>query len=905
MGNNPKKTMSTRKKSKIIVSSCAMALMLLQPVVTPVLALTNEEGSAATNLVPQQKPNEINADSIANSGKKEGSIKINVDRTALDKAVKDAKALGLTVKQGETKNVGPVFGKTAVDKASGEISTDYASQAKAITDATASYKKQLDQYEKDLAEYKANQQTGGAGTVTGTPIEQYMSYGMKAEPNAKISDISVQGTAYLVKSSDMGITLANMAGVVSGNKWTQINDSNALSELSKVVYKDDGAPTNAPDAKSHEYFNLVLKTDSSITITYKGLKNSSIDGSDIGAVKVTYKPTSKGGTLSGYEGFVIPANDPVQPFLYGVASPWIDGIGADNFWGNAQSASHTTKFFDKNMKNITLSPNCLFFIKSLNNSKVPDASIAPNPSKDVDQKETVSFPTANGKAVPFNASTVGVLTNSGGTTTVGPKAYNDYKSNATITPKYDSTEWDNGGAKAYYGAIEYVPNEGTDASFNFHTTVSNAWAQVNGQMNGVGVAPKKPDAPEVTYNYQDLLAQLDDTKSVANIEEEDINGQLVNKQTVHDYTLNAEPLPAGHEKVEKLIFSDPLPDGFAPNVDATKEKSPDYEVAYDEETNTMTFTAKKETLDALNKDLTKEVKIPAPIIEGTVTNDNATYQNDFTLTINDFTVVSNVVETHTPGGEDPGTTPEPSKVNEDKEGNDISGQTVEPGTVNYYKITWDLDQYKDIVSSKDDIAKGFVYVDDAPEEVDIQVDKTTYQDSEGKAVKGITAQYYSSVKDAPKDLQALLKDANINPKGQFVTYTADDPQSFFDTYVKTGNNITIRTPMTLKPGFTGEYENMEYQIDFGNGYSGNLVKNNVPEPKEQPKETPKPGKDGKDGKDGEPGKTKTVTKENKPLADTGAALGQHIWGLVIAGLAMVAGLSVFIIKKLKKNNDEY
>lgn len=897
MVNNP-------KKSKVIVSSCAMALMLLQPVVTPVLALTNEDGSAATNLVPQQKPNETNAESIANSGQKEGSFKVNVDRTELDKAISDAKAAGVKINQEATTQLPLVFGNEAIEKARSQVKADYDKDIKAIQDATATYKAaddkykaELDQYEKDYAKYLDEQNQGGAGTITGTPIEQYLSYGLKSEPDAKIDSITVSGDAYIVKNADMGSTFTKLSSVISKGTWTKITTSNAISELNKsgVIYTENGAPTQNT-GNSLKYFNVVLNPGSSIKIKYSNLKNSSLSNTKIGGAELTYKATSSGGETPNYEAFALPAKDPTQPFLYGVNSPVVNG-NPDNFWKNAQSATYGLAFFDESNKSVPFTKNSLLFVKSLNNSKVPDASIAPNPSKDVDQKETVSFDSTKFKAIPFTSSTVGQLSNTNGIAVVGPHAYNDYVENATVSPKYASSEWDNGKMKSYYGAFQLAPQTSTNLSINFQTTVSNAWAQVNGQMNGVGVAPVKPvepKVPTVSYHYQEILAQLEDTKSVANIDEEDINGQLVNKQTVHDYTLNAEPLPAGHEKVEKLVFSDPLPDGFKANVDATKEKSPDYEVAYDEKTNTMTFTAKKETLDALNKDLTKEVKIPAPIIEGTVTNDNATYQNDFTLTINDFTVVSNVVETHTPGGEEPGTTPEPSKVNEDKEGNDISGQTVEPGTVNYYKMTWDLNQYKDIVSSKDDIAKGFVYVDDAPEEVDIQVDKTTYQDSEGKAVKGITAQYYTSVKDAPKDVQALLKEANINPKGQFVTYTADDPQSFFDNYVKGGNNITIRTPMTLKPGFTGEYENMEYQIDFGNGYSGNLVKNNVPAPKEQPKETPKPGKDGKDGKDGTPGKT--VDK----LPDTGAKVGT--WG-TLGLLAIIIGSlgSLIALLRFKKN----
>lgn len=53
---------------------------------------------------------------------------------------------------------------------------------------------------------------------------------------------------------------------------------------------------------------------------------------------------------------------------------------------------------------------------------------------------------------------------------------------------------------------------------------------------------------------------------------------------------------------------------------------------------------------------------------------------------------------------------------------------------------------------------------------------------------------------------------------------------------------------------------------------------------------------------------KVKPKENpvvKKLADTGAALGQHVWGLLIAFLALVSGTTAFIIQKRKKIKDKY
>ncbi|MFK4957408.1 SpaA isopeptide-forming pilin-related protein [Lactococcus garvieae] len=51
---------------------------------------------------------------------------------------------------------------------------------------------------------------------------------------------------------------------------------------------------------------------------------------------------------------------------------------------------------------------------------------------------------------------------------------------------------------------------------------------------------------------------------------------------------------------------------------------------------------------------------------------------------------------------------------------------------------------------------------------------------------------------------------------------------------------------------------------------------------------------------------KVKPKENpvvKKLADTGAALGQHVWGLLITFLALISGMTAFIIQKCKKNEE--
>lgn len=59
----------------------------------------------------------------------------------------------------------------------------------------------------------------------------------------------------------------------------------------------------------------------------------------------------------------------------------------------------------------------------------------------------------------------------------------------------------------------------------------------------------------------------------------------------------------------------------------------------------------------------------------------------------------------------------------------------------------------------------------------------------------------------------------------------EDPQVFFESYVTKGENITIVTPMTVLETMLNSgksYENVAYQVDFGQAYETNTVTNFVP-----------------------------------------------------------------------------
>ena len=358
--------------------------------------------------------------------------------------------------------------------------------------------------------------------------------------------------------------------------------------------------------------------------------------------------------------------------------------------------------------------------------------------------------------------------------------------------------------------------------------------------------PKVPEVPTVKYNTYKVNVVPSIEKQVKNTENQDINNQYVSKLSTVKWELRTKVLPAGRKEIDKYLIKDSLPKGYILDVEKTKEESKDYDLSYNKDTHTVTLSATAKLLEQLNKDLTKSILAPIPTLVGTVTNDGATYKNNFSLTINnDYEVYSNIVKVSTPGKPNDEDNPnnnliKPEKHNYNKDGVLIDGKQVERGSVNYYKLLWDLDQYKGIKATKEDIKKGFYYVDDYPEEALELLEKDVkIVDSNNDEVKGITVKSYESLDKSPKEVQEMLKKAGITPKGAYQLFTVDNPEEFFEKYVVKGNSIHITSPMKVKEDFNsngGKYENKAYQIDFGNGYESEVVVNNVPK-KEQP---PKP-----------------------------------------------------------------
>ena len=350
--------------------------------------------------------------------------------------------------------------------------------------------------------------------------------------------------------------------------------------------------------------------------------------------------------------------------------------------------------------------------------------------------------------------------------------------------------------------------------------------------------PTPPAVPTVHFHYFKLAVQPQVNKEIRNKDDIDIDKTLVAKQSVVKFQLKTNDLPAGRDETTSFVLVDPLPSGYQFDMGATKDASPGFDVTYVEASHTVIFKATAETLDKFNADLTKSVATIYPTVVGRVLNDGATYTNNFTLTINEaYGIKSNIVRVTTPGKPNDPDNPnnnyiKPHKINKNENGVVIDNKNVLAGSMNYYNLTWDLDQYKGDKSSAETIAKGFFYVDDYPEEaLDANLDLVKIKDANDREVTGITVKNVKDISELDPHIQDLLKKAGIKPKGAFQLFLADNPQSFYDTYVSKGIDLTIISPMRVKDEMGkigGKYENKVYQIDFGNGYESNVVVNNVP-----------------------------------------------------------------------------
>ena len=363
------------------------------------------------------------------------------------------------------------------------------------------------------------------------------------------------------------------------------------------------------------------------------------------------------------------------------------------------------------------------------------------------------------------------------------------------------------------------------------------------------VAPR-----EIEVTYTRLRTTPTVEKLVKNSAGTNVNNSSVPKLSEVVWELETKPLAANRKETTIYELTDNLPQGYRLDLAKTVDQNQDFTVTYDKDKHQLKGSLKAEGLAEANADLTRAYKVPVLKVYGTVTNDGATYKNNFHLNLNnEFESYSNIVQVSTPGKPNDPDNPnnnliKPLKHNHNKDGVIIDGKTVLAGSTNYYHITLDYDQYKGIKADPSAILKGFGAIDDYPEEaVTINQSGIRYIDSEGNEVSGISVYQYDSIEAVDNDkVKAFLDNSEIKPKGAFQVFLVDDPEAYYNQYIKAGKSVTIIDPMVTKEELrnTGKsFENTAYQVDFGNGYQTDTVVNNVPTVKPSKKNLNKAGVD--------------------------------------------------------------
>ncbi|HEM6022232.1 TPA: LPXTG cell wall anchor domain-containing protein [Streptococcus suis] len=165
-------------------------------------------------------------------------------------------------------------------------------------------------------------------------------------------------------------------------------------------------------------------------------------------------------------------------------------------------------------------------------------------------------------------------------------------------------------------------------------------------------------------------------------------------------------------------------------------------------------------------------------------------------------------------------------------GANLDGLQLLPNKTYSYTAVTDNNQYKGLKATQGEILKGFLPLVDDPQDNTVLFDfstlKTTLAD--GRDVSSdFEVRSYESLEKADAEVAAILKAAGITPEGYFsvVVPKGLDFEGYFNKYVFTGLNL-FHTFDVKTGDYIGDFSNKVWQVDFGNGYAGNTVENNVP-----------------------------------------------------------------------------
>lgn len=350
----------------------------------------------------------------------------------------------------------------------------------------------------------------------------------------------------------------------------------------------------------------------------------------------------------------------------------------------------------------------------------------------------------------------------------------------------------------------------------------------------------------------EVLQTPDIIKDVVNEDNISTNGHLVPKGSTQTWTLETSSLKAGRPVLTSIEFDDPFANGFNLDVEAINKLNTDY-VFKEVSNGTSKFVMTKEALAKVNKDRNSDYTLPKILAVGSPINDGGTYENTFKIKLVDasgkiYTKTSNTPVIYTPGHDpkvprppkNPNGNPPtpndnlitPTKKVIDNDGVDINGKSVLPNSTLTYVLREDLDQYKDIVASKQSQAKGFAVFDNPTTGAFSKVELVSAIATNGDDITSLYEMIHV-LSDSGKNemLSQILASSGYQPKGEYYAYVVKDPQAFYEKYVKNGISVDLTIKAAISEAFAGrKIDNTVAQVDFGNGYTGNTVSNNIDRP---------------------------------------------------------------------------
>lgn len=576
-------------------------------------------------------------------------VEVHADSSKLEASVAAAKAAGVDVQKEDNVDKGTTESASELTAKKAEVEEDYNKQIADLEATAKEAKIKLDEYATkkaayDAAKAKYDADKAAYDTAKAKYDTDLVAYNKAMEELEKKKNED----GYMTKPSPQLLTFKSEPNAVltlSGRKYThdefsaEVRSWNLGSEPWRYSYFDALNNGQAADAA-----RVMLEKDKPFTATYTNLTNSSYNGKKISKVVYTY-------TYKGSSGVNVPNKLPVVLQKDPTVTIWYN-----DFFGDAR-INLTVKFYDEDGNVIDPTGSLLSF-SSLNRGNGSGAV-------DKDAIEKVAY--FNGEYVPISGSTIKPHGDG--------SAYSDTNNaEKAYGSRFNTADWDTPTSpKAWYGAIVGRVTS-SEISLDMASHKSGiVWFALNSDIKAINVptkpvepTPPKPPAEEpekptfsARYHLDVFYVKPQLEKKALSEDDKDINSNTVKTNSVVKFALNTTPFPAGHEKIDSVVFHDVLPKGYEVNLEDTKKASPDYEVSYDEGTRTLVFTAKSTLLDQINADLTKEAPVPAPIIVGTVTKEGTTYENQFDLDINNvFKKKSNKVTVKTP---EPPTPPTPSK----------------------------------------------------------------------------------------------------------------------------------------------------------------------------------------------------------------------------------------------------